>query len=79
MFTLEQVTKGQEESRGVAYCFLNLDARSRWVFNATLRPLNPQERLGTHCTGGWVGHRAGLDGCGESRLYRDSIPGPSRP
>ena len=23
---------------------------------------------GTHCTGGWVGLRAGLDGCGKSRL-----------
>ena len=26
----------------------------------------PGERPGTHCTGGWVGHRAGLDGCGKS-------------
>jgi hypothetical protein len=25
----------------------------------------PQEKPGTHCTGGWVGPRAGLDGCGE--------------
>ena len=23
--------------------------------------------LFTHCTGGWVGPRAGLDGCGKSR------------
>ena len=23
--------------------------------------LYPRERPGTHCTGGWVGHRAGLD------------------
>jgi len=34
----------------------------------------PQERPGTNCTGGWVGPRAGLDGCGKSRPYRDSIP-----
>jgi len=27
----------------------------------------PQERPGTHCTGGWVCPRAGLDGCGKSR------------
>ena len=27
----------------------------------------PRERLGTHCIGGWVGRRVGLDGCGESR------------
>ena len=26
-----------------------------------------QERPGTHCTGGWVGPRAGLHGCGKSR------------
>ena len=28
--------------------------------NATPRPLYPGERPGTHCMGGWVGHRAGL-------------------
>jgi hypothetical protein len=33
----------------------------------------------THCTGDWVGSRAGLNGCGKSRLHRDSIPGPSSP
>ena len=27
----------------------------------------PRERLGTHCIGGWVGLRAGLDRCGISR------------
>ena len=32
-----------------------------WVVNATPRPLYPRERTGTHCTGGWVGPRAGLD------------------
>jgi hypothetical protein len=30
-------------------------------------PLYPRERPGTHCIGGWVGPRAGLDGCGISR------------
>jgi len=29
--------------------------------------LPPGKRPGTHCTGGWVGPRAGLDGCGKSR------------
>jgi len=28
----------------------------------------PLERPGTHCTGGWVGLRAGLDRCGKSLL-----------
>jgi len=36
---------------------------------ATPRPFYPQEkRPGTHCTGGWVGPRAGLDECEKSRL-----------
>ena len=26
------------------------------------------KRPGTHCTGGWVGPRAGLDGCGCSKI-----------
>ena len=32
------------------------------------------KRPGTHFTGGWVGPRAGLDGCGMSCFQRDSIP-----
>jgi hypothetical protein len=38
-----------------------------WVVNLTHRPLYPRGRLGTHCIGGWMGRRAGLDGCGKSR------------
>jgi hypothetical protein len=41
--------------------------------------LYPWERPGTHCTGGWVGPRAGLHRCGKSRPHQDSIPGPSSP
>ena len=44
-----------------------------WVVSTTSRPLYPWERPGTHCIGGWVGPRAGLDGCGKSRPHRDSI------
>ena len=36
-----------------------------------------RERLGIHCTGGWVGLGTGLDRCGKSRPHRDWIPGPS--
>ena len=39
----------------------------------------PQERLGAHCTVGWVVPRAGLEGWGKSRSHRYSIPGPPRP
>ena len=46
------------------------------VVSITARPLYPQERPGTHCIGSWMGPRVGLDGCGKSRPYRDSIPGP---
>jgi hypothetical protein len=54
--------------------------------------LPPGKRSGTHCIGGWVGPRASLDVCRESRpttwirspdrparsesLYRLSYPGP---
>ena len=38
-----------------------------WVGDATPRQLYPMQRPGTHCTGGWVGPRTGLDGCGKSR------------
>ena len=34
------------------------------------RPVNP-------CIGGWLGPRAGPDGCGNFRSHQDSIPGPS--
>jgi hypothetical protein len=40
----------------------------------------PQEkRRGTYCIEGWLGPRAGLDGCEKSRPQRDSSPGPSSP
>jgi hypothetical protein len=32
-----------------------------------LSALYPRERPGTHCTGRWVGSRAGLDGCEKPR------------
>ena len=37
-----------------------------WKVKATPRLLYVQEKPGTHRTGGWVGHRAGLDRCGKS-------------
>jgi hypothetical protein len=41
--------------------------------------LPPGRRGGTHCIGGWIDPRAGLEGCRKSRPHWDSIPGPSRP
>jgi hypothetical protein len=42
---------------------LDLSTRWGWVVSVTPRPRSsPGERTpGTHCTGGWVGPRAGLD------------------
>ena len=37
----------------------------------------PPERPGTHCIGGWVDPRAGLDGCG--KLSPTGIRSPDRP
>jgi len=38
-FVLQHVMKDQMNSRGVALLFPNLDARRRWVVNATLQSL----------------------------------------
>jgi hypothetical protein len=56
-----------EGDRGTALLFLDLGARRGWVVSTTPRPLYPRERPGIHCTGGWVGPRAGLDVCEKSR------------
>jgi hypothetical protein len=45
----------------------------------TLAALPPGKRPGTHCTRGWVGPRAGLEGAENLAPHRDSIPGPSSP
>ena len=75
-------SRPHEPRRGVEvylYSFMTsaLD-RGGW---STSRPgrLYTRERPGTHCTGGWLGPRAGLDRYGKSRPHRDSIPGPSSP
>jgi hypothetical protein len=41
------------------------------VFSTTPQPLYSRERPGTHCTGGWVGPRTGLDVCEKSRHHLD--------
>ena len=45
-----------------------------WVVSTTPWSLYPRERPGIHCTGGWVGLTAGLDGCGKSRLPPGFVP-----
>ena len=48
------------------------------VSNTPQPYFTPGERPGTHCTGGWVGPRASLDGRKIS-AHRDSISGPTSP
>ena len=50
-----------------------------WAVNATPRPLYPRERPDTHCIGGWVGPRDGLDGYGKSRPHRGFDPRTDQP
>jgi len=41
--------------------------------------LRPGKSSGTHCIGGWVGPRAGLDGCGKSHPIPGSDPRTIQP
>jgi len=48
-------------NRGIALLFHDHGTRRGWGVSVTPRLLfTPRERPGTHCTGGWVGPRAGL-------------------
>jgi hypothetical protein len=73
---------GHEGPEGGGYIYsstlFNLGVRWGWAVNTTPRPLYPRERPGTDCIGGWMGPKAGLDGCEKSRPHQDSIPGPSK-
>ena len=53
----------QRVGRGIALLFLDRGTR-RWVSGQQHTPaaLYLRQRPGTHCTGGWVGTRVGLDG-----------------
>jgi hypothetical protein len=48
-----------------------------WVVNTKPRSFYFWERPCTHCIGGWVGPRAGLDGCGIP--HPTGIRSPGRP
>ena len=48
-----------------------------WVVSTTPRPLYPRESPGTHCTGGWVDPRAGLEGA--ENLAATGMRFPDRP
>ena len=69
--------RAQRSSRGYSSNSFKTSALDGVGWSASrLCRLYPRERPGIHCTGGWVGPRAGLDRWGKSRPHRDSIPGP---
>ena len=77
---IKALPKALRVRRGIALLNLTpLHWRRGWGSAPRPGRFTPGERSGTHCTGCWLGPRAGLDGCGKSRLHRDSIPGPSSP
>jgi len=77
--SISQATKAQGGAEVYLYSFFNLGARWGWVVNATPRPLYPHERPSTHCIGGWVGPRAGLDRCGKSHSPSGFDPRTAQP
>jgi hypothetical protein len=56
----------RRESNGIALLWF-LDPGTRRGQRHASAAFYPRERPGTHCTGGWVGPKAGLDRCGKSR------------
>ena len=86
-FTLEQATKAQMGVEVKLYSFFNFGARWGGRSNSRLNRFTPEKRSDTHCIGGCVGPRAGLDRSGIFRpptairspacneaLYRLSYP-----
>jgi hypothetical protein len=79
-FTLATIHKGPEMEKMYSFTLSLTSARDRGGLSTPPPAALPSgERPGTHCTGGWVGLKVGLEGCGRSRLHRNSIPGPSSP
>jgi hypothetical protein len=72
--TYDEGPEGEYRYRSTLSITSDLD-RGKW---STPRPGNfAQERPGTHFVKGWVGLRAGLDGCG--KLAPTGIRSPDRP
>jgi len=80
LLTLNYDAQNHElKKRGLIYFFFNLGASCGGMGVQRQAPaaLPSGKRPGFYFIGGWVGPRAGLDGCGIPRLHRDSTPGPS--
>lgn len=63
---------------GIALLILDCSSRWGWMVNAKPQMLYPlNKRPSTHCSGGWLGQRAGLDGYGKSLPHQVWNPGLS--
>jgi hypothetical protein len=71
--------QAQMVDRNIDLPFRNFGTRRWSVVRFTPRPIYPRKRPGTHCTGGWVGPRAGLDVCEKSAAPPTGIISPDRP
>jgi hypothetical protein len=71
--------QAQKVGTGIALLFRDVGARRGCVVIITPRSLYPRERPGTHCTGGWVGPRAGQDVCEKSRSPQGFDPRTVQP
>jgi hypothetical protein len=78
-FTLNRPRWSRRGVQIYPYSFFNLGYRWGIVSTPWSGRFTPAKRAGTHCTGDWVGPRAGLEGRGKSLHHRDSIPGSFRP
>jgi hypothetical protein len=76
-FLLKEAMKALRRSRSIALLFLEL--RHQMGLWSTPQPgrFAPEKKTLYMLHSRMGGPRTGLDGCGKSRLYRDSIPEPS--
>ena len=74
---------GHEGPEGEQICSFTLSLTSVLGRDGWLAPRSAasprRKKPGTHFTGGWLGPRNCLDGCGRSRPQQDCNPGPSSP
>jgi hypothetical protein len=79
-FTIQPATKALRGSRGTGRLFYS--RRHKMGLGGQRHApaaLPPEKRTGTDLIGDWVRLTVGLDGCGKSLPFGDSIPGPCSP
>ena len=70
----ESIRRGAEGSSTFFFFTWAIDGAVWSTTRQAPAALPTVKRPGTHCTGGWVDPRIGLDGRGKFLFYRHSIP-----